>query len=115
NPEVGIHHLHEGKHAAGCEAADLFGVAQFAGSERVIPEAVAILEQQDTLCIKAVESILPGIHPFRAIPAGEQEAVLEQFQFVRTPEVEWKRQQQDVEVTCKKLLVNALRSVLGKK
>ena len=54
DPEIGIHHLDQGQHAARPDAAHLLRVADLAGGKGMVAQAMAVREQQDAVGIEPV-------------------------------------------------------------
>ena len=72
---------------------------QIAERQRLVAQAVAVLEQQDAVGVEAAETVIVGVDAFRPLPVSEREAVLEERHELHAAHVVGQREQQDVEVT----------------
>src|SRR5690606_10793752 len=96
------------------KATHLSVVPEPAGSDRVLAQAMAFLEQQYDVVLEAGEAIVLRVDQLRACPAGEPEPVTEQGDRLDIVEIERQRDDEGVEIAVQEPRVDFARGVFVK-
>ncbi len=106
---AGRHHLDDGRQARGAEGVDRVDLLERAIRQRLIAQAVPLLEEKQALVLDQLLGGADAARELLALRHGENEAVLEERHVLEIGMLHGKREEQDIELAFEQLAGERLR------